>query len=62
MTIEDLRGVVAPKRYTTTVARAFRVALGLPLLPSPKGRVIRRTSYRGMRECFRNADSPMNRL
>ncbi len=62
MTIEELRRVVVSRQYATTVARAFRVALGLPLLLPPKGRVIHKTSYRGIGECFRNADSPMNHL
>lgn len=62
MTIDELRRVVVSRQYATTVARAFRIALGLPLLPSPKGKVIRKTSYRGIGECFRNADSPMNRM
>lgn len=62
MMIEELRRVVASKPYTTTVARAFRVALDLPLELSIPGRVVCQASYKGIKECFKNYGSPLDHL
>lgn len=61
MKYSELKAIVSEKPYTTNVARAFRLALGLPLVPS-----ITKASYspshKGLHECFRNATSPMDRF
>ena len=67
MTVEEIREVVASKSYDTSVARAFRAALGLPLYSSKHvgGKVahaVRRTSYKGIKECFKNYGSPLDYL
>lgn len=67
MTVEEIRKVVASKSYDTSVARAFREALGLPLEPSKHvgGEVtqaVRHASYKGIKECFKNYGSPLDYL
>ena len=64
MTVEEIRKVVVSKSYYTSVARAFRAALGLPLEPSKRvgGKVVhavRHASYKGIKECFKNYGSPL---
>lgn len=63
MTVEEIRKVVASKSYDTSVARAFRVALGLPLAPPPPAKRMRlAASYKGIEECFKNYGSPLDYL
>ena len=67
MTVEEIRKVVVSKSYYTSVARAFRAALGLPLEPSKRvgGKVVhavRHASYKGLKECFKNYGSPLDYL
>lgn len=63
MTVEEIRKVVASKSYDTSVARAFRAALGLPLAPStPAKGMCPAASYKGIEECFKNYGSPLDYL
>lgn len=53
-------------RHDTLVARAFRVALGLPVrmcaapAAPPDRRLVRDRRFDGMGECMRNRRSPMD--
>ncbi len=60
MSIEEIRERVSRSRSTTLVARAFRMALGLPLTPVPESRIIHQETFGGLDECFRNHGSPMD--
>lgn len=62
MTTEEIKERVMASRSTTIVAQAFRKALGLPpVAVLDEVRCVRRNnSYKGIRQCFRNFESPLD--
>lgn len=61
MTFQEIRDRVAASSSTTTVARAFRVAVGMsPDMVGP-GTIERPdVEFHGMVECFKNYGSPLD--
>lgn len=61
MTFLEIRDRVALSSSTTTVARAFRIAVGMsPDMVGPGSIERPDVEFDGMAECFRNYGSPLD--